>query len=53
MSKSSAELKAVAYAIADEIETRAQPRIKAGMNRDKAIMLVIAEMSGKLSIVKG
>lgn len=53
MNKSPAEIKAIAYSLADEIETRAQPRIAAGMDRDKAVMLTIAEMSGKLTIVKG
>lgn len=53
MTRSTAELKAMAYTLADEIETRAQPRIARGMNRDRAIMLTIAEMSGKLTIVKG
>jgi hypothetical protein len=53
MSKSPAEIKAIAYSIADEIETRAQARIKAGMDREKALMLTILEMGGKISIVKG
>lgn len=53
MSKSPTEIKAIAYSLADEIETRAQPLIAAGMDRDKAIMLTIAQMSGKLTIVKG
>jgi hypothetical protein len=51
--RTEAELKAMAYAIADEVETRVQPRIAAGMDRDKAIMLTIAQMSGHLVIVKG
>lgn len=53
MSKSPAEIKAIAFSLADEIETRAQARIKAGLSRDKALMLTIAEMSGKITIVKG
>ncbi len=53
MSKSPAEIKAIAYSIADEIETRAQPRIAAGMDRDKAVMLTVLEMGKKLVIVKG
>ena len=53
MSKSPAEIKAIAYTLADEIETRAQPLIKGGMDRDKAVMLMIAQMSGKLTILKG
>ena len=46
------ELRAKAAALADEIETRAQARIKAGLSRDKALMLTVMEMSGKISIVK-
>lgn len=53
MSKSPAEIKAIAYSIADEIETRAQPLIAAGMDRDKAIMLTIMEMGGKITISRG
>lgn len=53
MSRPAAELKAMAYAIADEIETKAQARIKAGMSRDKALMLTVMEMGGKITIVKG
>lgn len=47
------EIKAVAYNLADEILTRAQPLIDKGMDRDKAIMLTVAQMDGKLQIVKG
>lgn len=47
------ELKAKAFTLADEIETRAASRIKAGMSRDKALMLTVMEMSGKITIVKG
>jgi hypothetical protein len=47
------EIRAKAHAIADEIETRAAPRIAAGMSRDKALMLTIMEMGGKISVVKG
>jgi hypothetical protein len=47
------EIRAKAHAIADEIETRAAPRIAAGMSRDKALMLTIMEMGGRLKIVKG
>jgi hypothetical protein len=53
MSKTPAELKAMAYALADEVETRAAPRVAAGLDRDKAIMLTLAEMSGRLTIVRG
>lgn len=51
--RTEAELKAMAYTIADEIETRAAPRIKAGLSRERALMLTIMEMGGKISIVKG
>lgn len=51
--KTERELKAIAYSLADEIESRAAPRIKAGLSREKALMLTIMEMSGKISIVKG
>lgn len=53
MALSQSEIKAKAFALADEIETRAAPRIKAGMSRDKALMLTIMEMGGKITIVKG
>lgn len=53
MSRSQAELKAMAYRIADEIETRAAPRIAAGLSREKALMLTIMEMGGKITVVKG
>lgn len=51
--KTERELKAIAYSLADEIESRAAPRIKAGLSREKALMLTIMEMGGKISIVKG
>jgi len=51
--KTEREIKAIAYSIADEIETRAQPLIAAGMDRDKAVMLTVLEMGKKLVIVKG
>ena len=51
--KTERELKAIAYAMADEIETRAAPRIKAGLSREKALMLTIMELGGKITIVKG
>lgn len=53
MSKTQAELKAIAYSLVDEIETRAAPRIKAGLSRDRALMLTVMEMQGKITIVKG
>ena len=51
--KTKRELKAIAYSLADEIETRAAPRIKAGLSRERALMLTIMEMGGKITIVKG
>jgi hypothetical protein len=51
--RSSAELRAMGFAIADEIETRAQRFIDAGMDRQRALHLAIAEASGHLVIVKG
>lgn len=51
--KTQREIAAMAYTIADEIETRAQPLIDGGMNRDKAIMLTIAQMAGHLATTKG
>ncbi len=47
------EIRAKAAAIADEIETRAAPRIARGLSRERALMLTIMEMSGKITIVKG
>lgn len=40
------ELKAMAYALADEIETKAQRYMRAGLSRTKAINRVITEMAG-------
>ena len=51
--KTHEELRAMAYNLADEIETRAAPRIKAGLSRERALMLTIMEMGGKISVVKG
>ena len=47
------KLKAYAAALAGEIETRAQARIARGMSRERALMLTVMEMSGKITIVKG
>lgn len=47
------EIRAKAYALADEIQTRAAPRIAAGLSREHALMLTIMEMGGKITIVKG
>ena len=51
--KTQAELKAMAYSLADEIETKAQARMAQGLSRDKALMLTVMEMGGKITIVKG
>ena len=51
--RTKAELKAMAYALADEIETRAAPRIAAGLSRERALMLTVMQMGGKITIVKG
>lgn len=45
------ELRAMAYTLADEVETRAQPLIAKGMQRDRAIMLATMQMSGHLKII--
>lgn len=42
--RSSRELKAMAFTLADEIETKAQPLIRAGMSREAAIARVVEEM---------
>jgi len=41
------ELAAMAFTIADEIETRAQPLIAGGMNRDDAVMRIIVQMAAR------
>lgn len=46
MRKSERELRAIAYALTDEIETRALPLIKAGMPRPAAIARALEQMSG-------
>ena len=53
MALSQSEIKAKAFALADEIETRAQKHIRNGLPRDKAVLLTIAELSGKITIVRG
>ena len=47
-----AELKAMGYALADEVETRIQPLLAAGITRRNAINLTVALMSERLVIVK-
>ena len=46
------ELRAIAYTLADEVQTRAQPLIAKGMQRDRAIMLATMQMSGHLKIIR-
>jgi hypothetical protein len=53
MPKTEREIRAIAYGLADEIETKAQPLIDAGLSRDKAIALTIAQLSGHLIITRG
>lgn len=45
MSLSAREIRAKAYAIADEIETRSLPYQRAGMSREEAMAKVIEEMA--------
>ena len=40
-------------ATAAEIRRRVQERIDRGMSRDRALMLTIMELGGKITIVKG
>lgn len=51
--RSTQELKAMAYSLADEIETVAQKYLRAGMRRDRAVMLAVAEIHNKIIVVKG
>lgn len=46
------ELKAMGYALADEVETRIQPLLAMGITRENAINLTVALMSERLVIVK-
>jgi hypothetical protein len=43
--RSPRELRAIAFQLADEIETKAQPLIKGGMSREAAINKVLEEMA--------
>jgi len=45
MKKTPQELRAMAYALADEIETRARVLIAAGVPRVRAINAVLSEMA--------
>jgi hypothetical protein len=38
---------------AKEIEARVRSRVKRGLPRDKALMLTIMELGGKITIIKG
>ena len=40
-------------ATAAEISRRVQERVARGMSRDRALMLTVMEMGGKITIVKG
>lgn len=42
-----------ARAAADDLQRRVEARVARGLSRDKATMLTIMEMGGKISIVKG
>jgi hypothetical protein len=50
--KTPGELKAMGYALADEIDTRIQPLLAMGIARENAINLTVALMSESLVIVK-
>ena len=42
-----------AKAAAVEMQKRVEDRVKRGLSRDKALMLTVMEMGGKITIVKG
>lgn len=42
-----------AKAAAAELQKRVEARIARGLHRDKALMLTVMEMGGKITIVKG
>ncbi len=44
--KSPRELKAIAFALVDEIETKAQRYMRVGIGRETAIQRVLTEMAG-------
>ena len=50
--KTPGELKAMGYALADEVETRVQPLLAMGITRQNAINLTVALMSERLVIIK-
>ena len=37
----------------EELKRRVGDRVKRGLSRDKALMLTVMEMQGKITIVKG
>ena len=37
----------------EELQRRVEDRVKRGLSRDKALMLTVMEMGGKITIVKG
>lgn len=37
----------------EELKRRVEDRVKRGLSRDKALMLTVMEMQGKITIVKG
>lgn len=53
MTRSPEELKAMAYALVDEIETKVLARIARGMSREQALMLTVMEMGGTVTTQKG
>lgn len=40
-------------AAATELQRRVEARVARGLSRDKAMMLTVMEMQGKITIVKG
>jgi hypothetical protein len=50
--KTTGEIRAIGYALADEVETRIQPLLAMGIARENAINLTVALMSERLVIVK-
>lgn len=50
--KAPGELRAIGYALADEVETRIQPLLAMGITRQNAINLTVALLSERLVIVK-
>tara|TARA_R110000868_G_scaffold31243_1_gene114621 strand:- start:1375 stop:1515 length:141 start_codon:yes stop_codon:yes gene_type:complete len=42
-----------AKATAAELQKRVEARVARGLSRDKALMITVMEMGGKITIVKG